>query len=43
MKRYMELNAEIVYLVLVFRIVALPPALNWTLSFLIIKKVLAVK
>lgn len=36
----MELNAEIVYVV--FRVVALPPALNWTPSFLIIKKALAV-
>jgi len=40
MKRCTEMNAETVHIV--FRIVALPPALNWALVFLIIKEVLAV-
>lgn len=36
MKKYMELDAEIVYIV--FRAIALLPAMNWMLSSLIIKK-----
>lgn len=36
MKEYMKLDAEIEYIV--FRAIALPPAMNWMLSSLIIKK-----